>query len=331
MSALIKEAADALRRGAPKLPALTHLEDEAWIAGRALAEGGGCHPAFDQEGLDAVDQHIWCRRHDAKLDRPIPIRQEAKTYEPDKPSNDRELPMTQLDEIRELVQRRIEELGLDYATVSRGIGKNHAYIQQFLKRNNPAKLPEDVRHLLADILGVDEASLKPGPALARALIEAQGQTPIKDNVVKLAPKSIGDTIQIRELDVRAYAGDGAAHLEDVPDIRREWQLPRDMIKGHTSAPQDKLRIITVFGDSMEPTLQPGARVLIDTDDRTPSPPGMFVCWDGLGLVIKRVELIAHSDPLTVRLTSDNPHYTAYERTIDEAHISGRVIGRWAWS
>lgn len=328
---MIKEATNALRRGAAKLPALAHLEDQAWIAGGALAKSGGRHPGFSQEGLDAGQEQIWCRSHDAKLDRPIPIRQEAKTYEPGKPRNDRGLPMTQLDAIRELVQRRIEELGLDYATVSRRLGKNHAYIQQYLKRNNPAKLPEEVREALADVLGVDEATLKPGPALARALIEAQNLEPTKDNVVKLPSKTNGDSIQIRELDVRAYAGDGAAHLADVPDIRRQWQLPREMIKAHTSAPQEKLRIITVFGDSMEPTLQPGARVLIDTDDRSPSPPGMFVCWDGLGLVIKRVELIAHSDPLTVRLSSDNPRYAAYERTIDEAHINGRVIGRWAWS
>jgi len=73
---------------------------------------------------------------------------------------------------------------------------------------------------------------------------------------------------------------------------------------------------------------PGEKVMADVGDRSPSPPGIFVLWDGLGIVLKRVEYIPFSDPPTVRISSDNQRYEPYERTLEEAHILARVIGRW---
>lgn len=149
-----------------------------------------------------------------------------------------------------------------------------------------------------------------------------------------APTGRGMTI--RELDVRAGAGNSLAvdHIQDGDHIAERvvatWQMPRDVMRGHTSAGEDALRIITVLGDSMEPDLPPGARVMVDTTDRLPTPPGVFVLYDGLGLVVKRVEHLPFSDPSTVRIASDNPRYTPYERTLEEAHIQGRVIGHWRW-
>jgi len=60
--------------------------------------------------------------------------------------------------------------------------------------------------------------------------------------------------------------------------------------------------------------------------RAPNPPGIFVLDDGMGLVAKRLEHIANSDPPAVRVISDNGFYSPYERTADEIHIVGRI--RW---
>jgi hypothetical protein len=51
-----------------------------------------------------------------------------------------------------------------------------------------------------------------------------------------------------------------------------------------------------------------------------------VLWDGLGMVVKRVEFMAYSEPPTVRIISDNVVYRPYERLLGEAYIQGRVIG-----
>ena len=109
-----------------------------------------------------------------------------------------------------------------------------------------------------------------------------------------------------------------------------WQIPTAIVRAYSTAPAADLRIITVMGDSMEPALQPGQRILVDTGDKKPSPPGIFVVWDGLGLVVKRVQMMPHSEPARVKITSDNPKYDPYERTLDEAYIQGRVIGQWRW-
>ena len=137
---------------------------------------------------------------------------------------------------------------------------------------------------------------------------------------------------IPELDVRALAGDGAIpDLSDPQAAIAEWQIPLDFLRSHTPAAPASLRIIRVHGDSMVPDFRPGERVLVNTDDRLLSPPGVFIVWDGFGLVIKRLEVIPYSEPATVRLISANADYEVYERPLEDVTVNGRVIGRWQWT
>ena len=66
------------------------------------------------------------------------------------------------DPIRELVKSALSERGLNMSVVSKGLGRNHAYLHQFLYRGIPSRLPETIREKLAAILHVSEAQLKPG-------------------------------------------------------------------------------------------------------------------------------------------------------------------------
>lgn len=65
-----------------------------------------------------------------------------------------------MDPVRSLMLRRMDELGIKPKQLSARIGRNHAYIQQFLKRGVPQNLPESVRTVVAGILGVDEDDLR---------------------------------------------------------------------------------------------------------------------------------------------------------------------------
>jgi phage repressor protein C with HTH and peptisase S24 domain len=171
--------------------------------------------------------------------------------------------------------------------------------------------------------GVDAAEL-----FALAGVDGSGHRPLQAAPPRNDDGGAGRMLRIEELDVRAGAGNG--FMAEQERIVAQWQVPSGVVRGYSTAPADELRIITVMGDSMEPTLQPGQRVLVDTGDRMPSPPGVFVVWDGLGLVVKRLQVLPHSDPPRVKITSDNTKYDAYERTMDEAYIQGRVIGQWRW-
>lgn len=141
-------------------------------------------------------------------------------------------------------------------------------------------------------------------------------------------------ITIPEYDVVTSAGPGTVPELCSPDDglkpAEHWKIPRGYVAAFVESP-DKLAIIRVAGDSMEPEYQAGDRVLIDTSHRAPSPPGIYVLWDGYGLVLKRLELVpGMEEPRRVRIMSINPAYSAYELTLDEIAINGRVVGKWAW-
>src|SRR4028118_876421 len=60
---------------------------------------------------------------------------------------------------RALLERLIQERRDDYAGLSRLLGRNPAYVQQFIKRGVPRKLAENDRAKLARYFDIDEQLL----------------------------------------------------------------------------------------------------------------------------------------------------------------------------
>lgn len=114
------------------------------------------------------------------------------------------------------------------------------------------------------------------------------------------------------------------------NILSEWALPRQLLANQVGS-TSTMRIIQVMGDSMIPEFNPGDRVMVNTADRMPSPPGVFVLWDGFGLIIKRCEMVPHSTPPKAILSSANNNYSTYEMEISQLDIQGRVVGKWQWT
>ena len=198
------------------------------------------------------------------------------------------------------------------------------------ERGKTKPSPEKVA-LMAPVLGVSEEWLLygrgRGPGMAEARGGARSADDRRDEVMQMS--AAFGSVAIDELDTRV--GAGAGQLIEGGVKVGQWMMPRELMKLATVAGEDRVKIVSVVGDSMAPTFNPTDRIMVDTSDRLPSPPGIFVVWDGLGLVVKRIEYIPHSDPATIRISSDNARYAAYERSLDEAHIQGRVIGKWQWS
>ena len=205
------------------------------------------------------------------------------------------------------------------------------------------KLERGERRLTVDWMERISKALDVSPA---ELIAKKGQAPqpsaVQSQDLPDETTSTDGLATVDELDVRAGAADGCRVptelrreksgdiVEHIP-VRQQWVLPTDIASRVTRTRSDGLKILTVQGTSMVPDFFPGDRIMVDTADTTPSPPGNFIVWDGLNLVVKFVQHLAHSDPPTVRLTSRHPDVTPYERTIDEAYIQGRVIGKWQWT
>jgi phage repressor protein C with HTH and peptisase S24 domain len=151
---------------------------------------------------------------------------------------------------------------------------------------------------------------------------------------------------VNEMDVRAGAGSGGVlDATDYTDetgsnlsrdaVLGQWEMPDYFLRGALRVDPSKVIIMEVFGDSgYDPSnsnapgsIYPGDRVIVDTNDKRPSPSGAFAVYDGIGIVVKLVEPVYGSDPPRVRLSSRNPTYSPYEVTLEEGHIIGRVRGR----
>ncbi len=230
-----------------------------------------------------------------------------------------------LDPTRLRVMKLIQERGTDLKNASIAIGRNAAYLHQYITRGTPKVLPEDAREALATLLGVPDSELRPPPerdVRLPAVLESPDVTPPR----RRARALMDGFAAIAELDVRASAGPGALN-EGLEDAKATWMFSEAMIRHEFRARPEDLRVITIDGDSMEPLLHSGDRILVDTSQRVPVPPGIFVIWDGMGVVAKRVEHIPNSEPATVVIKSVNPDYQTYERIAEEVSIIGRVI--WA--
>ena len=66
----------------------------------------------------------------------------------------------ELDPTRLKVMKLIQDSGSDLKNASIAIGRNAAYLHQYLYRGTPKILPEDAREALAAHLGVDDDSLR---------------------------------------------------------------------------------------------------------------------------------------------------------------------------
>ena len=64
-----------------------------------------------------------------------------------------------MDDARRALDELIQQRGVNYSSVSRLLGRNAAYIQQYIRRGSPRQLDEQDRSVLARFFGVDEKIL----------------------------------------------------------------------------------------------------------------------------------------------------------------------------
>jgi phage repressor protein C with HTH and peptisase S24 domain len=204
---------------------------------------------------------------------------------------------------RTVLEKLCAERGEDFAGLSRMLGRNAAYIQQYVRRGVPKRLKEEERRKLARYFSVSEAMLG-GPA----------DLPGREGLVA-----------VNRTAVRASAGPGAIVSEE--SGRPYFAFDERWLKALTGSPSDKLSIIRVEGDSMAPTLTPGDDILVDLADREERlRDGVYVLRIDDALVVKRIALHPIGGRVTVQ--SDNPAYPDWpDCDLASLNCIGRVI--WA--
>lgn len=221
------------------------------------------------------------------------------------------------------LERLMLAKGMNPKSLSRAAGVGLTYVRDILTgRSKNPKLAELRKVVDALDCTLDDIGFSPREPIGG----------IRDvnrfNLVQEDEDGLRWTTPIREVDV--YTGMGSGGLMDTKEKTVGiWQLPAEWLRSEIrAADPDHIYIVTLEGDSMVGTLSPGDKVIVDLGRKVPSPPGLFVLWDGLAQVAKRLEYVEGSEPPLVRIISDNPHYQPYERTLGEIHIVGRIMGRW---
>lgn len=204
---------------------------------------------------------------------------------------------------REALERLIRERRHDYAGLSRLLGKNPAYIQQFIKRGTPRRLDKEDVQVLARFFGVTPESIggRSNPAQSEEMI------------------------RVPRRDVGASAGFGS-ELEDEAVVshfafKESWL--RRLCRGGPSS----LSLIGVQGDSMYPTLSEGDDILVDENDNAERlRDGIYVLKRDDALMVKRLAVNPFAKTVTIK--SDNPAYPEW-RDCDLATLE--IIGRVVWA
>jgi len=220
----------------------------------------------------------------------------------------------------ENLERLMLARGMNPTSLSRASGLGSTYIRDILEgRSKNPKLAEIAQVAEALECSLDEIGYKPRTKITAAA---------NFNLEHTDEDALRWAAPVREVNV--YTGMGAGGLMDEEEKTVGiWQLHAEWLRSEIrAADYDRVYIVTLEGDSMVGTLAPGDKVIVDLNRRVPSPPGLFVMWDGLAQVAKRLEYVEGSDPPLVRIISDNERYRPYERTLEEIHIIGRIMGRW---
>ena len=155
------------------------------------------------------------------------------------------------DEIQALIKGRIEELGLNMSQVSIRLGRNRAYIHQYLERGIPKRLPGAARHQLAEILDIDEGLLVPpgvrwsGPAKptrARPEIDNFHSGTMQNDIPILGTALGGDEAGSDFM----FSGEIIDYISCPPALAKA--------KGRFA--------VRMVGDSMSPRFEPGNIVIV---------------------------------------------------------------------
>jgi phage repressor protein C with HTH and peptisase S24 domain len=202
---------------------------------------------------------------------------------------------------RLVLERLCAERGEDFAGLSRMLGRNPAYIQQFVRRGVPKRLKEEERRKLARYFSVSEAVL--------------GGPPEKQSTRGL--------VSVKRHPVSVSAGPGAIVTEELG--KPYFAFDEKWLKALTSSQPANLSIVRVEGDSMAPTLNAGDDILVDLGDAAERlRDGIYVMRIDDAVVVKRLALNPTARRVTVQ--SDNPAYPDWpDCGLDQINCIGRVI------
>ena len=155
--------------------------------------------------------------------------------------------------------------------LSLALGRNHAYLQQYMKRGSPQTLPEEVRYKLAELLDIDESTSRPNTWRA---IKPLGRAEAEDEAL--------------------LAIDFLPHPAHQNLDSTTWHIGRMFatVNQDITGGSPSLKLVVVGDDMMQPNISRGDILIIDTADTDPHVAGLFAIDAGDHIRVRYVEGVA---------------------------------------
>jgi transcriptional regulator with XRE-family HTH domain len=193
-----------------------------------------------------------------------------------------------MDDVRRRILTLCEDQGVSLREASQRLGKNPAYLQQYLHRGTPGTLPEKTRCELASMLGVQESLLAPADmrrdvAAIRRLDASTSPRGVRIPIAGYARGGL-DVLTLNDDEPSAFV-DRPAELEAVDDAFA----------------------VEVVGDSHEPRCRAGEIVLVNPRS-SPSrgadvviryKDGHAIIAEFVALAAGRLKVVKHNAPKAI--------------------------------
>ena len=198
-----------------------------------------------------------------------------------------------------------ENSQMNLKALSRLLGRNDAYLHQYIHRNSPKLLPERIRHKLAELLGTDERFLREDGWQDNA------QCNHKLGAIQAVP--VLTTSEDNLFDV---------HYFDINELLK--------LVEHQAL--SSLRMARLTDDDMAPDLPKDTLVMLDPTDTQLQEPGLYLLGKKNDFTLREVHIFDNEDinqdekpKNQVRLTAKNPAIGAVRVTADTIPVIGKVI------
>lgn len=202
------------------------------------------------------------------------------------------------------------QLGDNQDAFATRVGAKQSYVSKWERGMVPSTAP---LAKMAELAGCSVGEFMTSPWQAP---EPEPQQPLAREAA-----ADDDTVEITQLDLSLSMGPGTL-IEDFPE-EEPVRLSLAFVRAITRTPSDRLRLVRGIGDSMEPTLRTGDRVMIDINERQLARSHGVYWVDHLGTHgIKRLRAVSRD---RVLIMSDNPQVPDFEADAEDMRILGRAI------
>ncbi|WP_423783644.1 XRE family transcriptional regulator [Gibbsiella quercinecans] len=205
------------------------------------------------------------------------------------------------------------EKGITVTELSERVGVTYEMVRRYTI--GAATPRPKTRDKIASFLGTTGSYLEYG----------MGEPTENDDVKPDVPKPVPDVYRIDVLDLTLSAGPGTYMLSDSIEVLYAIEFTSDHARtlfGNRTS--EEVKVMTVNGDSMAPTLNSGDRLFVDVTVRSFKTDGVYTFVFGKTFHVKRLQMQGSR----LAVLSDNPGYEKWyidEDTQDQLYIMGKAL------